>query len=221
MKKIVPFFSSLAKELVVSTTTSSLQEGNQIQHYWRSWQDGQWRKGQKFGQNVQSAPAAFRTGHLEPYTTTSSSCARETRSNTGAVGKMANGARVRASANTFSPHPLDFRIGPLAEKTGIERNGTIAVFVREETHIQHYFLNWEDEEWHTGQKFGQNIQSAPAAFQNRDYRAGQIWNITHYRGHEAIPINLNYDFPSTRRGRLVHVHKTSTSSVVIAVRRMR
>jgi hypothetical protein len=58
---------------------------------------------------------------------------------------------------------LDVRIFPCAG-TGCELN--YELFVREGDAIQHYWLPWRGDGWRRGASFGQNVQSAPAVFQN-------------------------------------------------------
>ena len=139
-----------------------VREGDHIQHYWRSWQDGRWRKGQKFGQNVQSAPAAFQ--------------------NRG-PGAIYNYEIFVREGNQIQHHWRNWQSGQWHKGQKFGQNiqsapaafqnwaggaqNNYELFVREGDQIQHYWRSWQDGRWRKGLSFGENVLSAPAAFQNR------------------------------------------------------
>ncbi|MEA3419230.1 MAG: hypothetical protein U9Q90_07485 [Campylobacterota bacterium] len=149
-----------------------VHEGDHIQHYWRGWKDGRWHKGQSFGANVKSAPAAFQNfapgsmhnleifvqegDHIQHYW-------RGWKDNQWRKGQSI-GENVRSA-------PAAFQNQASGSKYNYE------VFVHEGDHIQHYWRGWKDGRWRKGQSFGTNVKSAPAAFQNW---LGSRWSEYNY-----------------------------------------
>ena len=138
-----------------------VQDGQQIQHYWRSWAEGKWHKGPRLGQNIESAPAIFRNqapgveNNYELFVTE-------------------NG---QVQHYWFNAQDMQWRAG---SRFGSKVQSAPAAFqnqlpgglynyeilVREGNRIQHYWRSWETGQWEQGGTFGTDVRSAPAVFQN-------------------------------------------------------
>jgi hypothetical protein len=168
-----------------------VRELDHIQHYWRSWEDGEWHEGGGFGDDVRSGPAVFQN------------LADEAAYNYEVFVREGN----RLQPYWYSWNDDEWHIGqhfganvqsaPAAFQNGVQKN--YEVFVRQGDHIQHYWRSWADGQWRPGQRFGEGVQSAPAAFQHRSYRDGQLWDIAHvpraWTGEQGIvAARLNYYF---------------------------
>jgi hypothetical protein len=136
-------------------------EAGHIQHYWRSWGDGVWRKGQTFGVKVLSAPAAFQNRaaqsayNYEVFLRESNHIQHHWRSWQDGLWRRGQsiGAHVQSA-------PAAFQNGDPQSEYNYE------LFVREGNHIQHYWRSWQDGLWHNGASLGTDIRSAPTVFQN-------------------------------------------------------
>ena len=138
------------------------RRGDYIQHYWRGWRDGRWHKGQSFGTNVQSEPAAFQNfalggskHHFEVFVRESDRIQHYWCSS-----KDSQWHKGQSFGTNVYSAPAAFQNWGPGSKYNYE------VFAREGNHIQHYWRGWKDGRWHKGQSFGTNVQSAPAAFRN-------------------------------------------------------
>ena len=136
-------------------------EAQRIQHYWRSWSDGQWRKGQSFGVNVLSGPAAFQNRaarsayNYEVFVREGDHVQHYWRSRSDGQWRRGQsiGAHVQSAPAAF-------------QNTNPQSEYNFELFVREDQHIQHYWRSWGDGQWHKGASLGTAIGSAPAVFQN-------------------------------------------------------
>ena len=197
-----------------------VREGNQIQHYWRNWQSGQWHKGQKFGENVLSAPAAFqnRAGgsihNYELFVREGNEIQHYWRS--WQDGQWRKGLRF---GEYLQSAPAAFQNRPAGRKNWDRKKwNDYEVFVREGNHVTHYWRGWEEGQWPDRGGFGENVQSAPAAFQNR--AAESLYNYEIFVREETHIQHyfLNWEDEEWHTGQKLgqnvlsaHVHKASTS----------
>jgi hypothetical protein len=137
---------------------------DQVRHYWRGARDQAWRLGDRLGFQVRSAPAAFQNRaapsefNYEVFVVEEGTLAHYWRSwNDGTWRRAARiGRNVTLGAAAFqnSLGHWDFRFN-------------YEVFVVEDGAVQHYSRIWKGGTWRKGGRFGTDVRSAPAAFQNR------------------------------------------------------
>ncbi|MBE2199611.1 MAG: hypothetical protein IAE79_13435 [Anaerolinea sp.] len=133
-----------------------LREGDHIQHYWRSWKDGRWRKGGQFGEDVRSAPAAFQNWspgsryNYELFVHEGNHIQHYWRS--WKDGRWRKGGQFGEN----------IRSAPSAFQNWLRRweEFDYEVFVREGSNIQHY--RWDQGKWYKMETLGSNAVSAPA-----------------------------------------------------------
>ena len=138
-----------------------VREGNQLQHYyyWLGYRtQGQWsKKGEPFGDNVQSAPAMF-----------------QNRDNDNFELVVREGDQLRHYWFGYGKWNEGEAFGENVESTPVmfqNRNGNYELVVREgytfRHYLRHYWFDYRGNgKWNKGEMLGMDVESDPVMFQN-------------------------------------------------------